>query len=57
LDEVHLPIPNAAVVGWSWRVLADAEQFFCAGVTGIRPLVSDVLYLPPLSCALWVAEL
>jgi len=56
LDEVHLPIPNAAVVGWSWRVLADAEQFFCAGVTGIRPLVSDVLYLPPLSCALWVAE-
>jgi hypothetical protein len=37
-------------------VLADAEQFFGGGATGILPRGSDVLYLPPLSCALWVAE-
>lgn len=56
LEAVHLPLPNAAVAGWGWRALADVEQFFDDRRTGFRPVVSDVLYLPPLSCVLWMAE-
>jgi hypothetical protein len=56
LEDVHLSISNTAVVGWEWRVVADVEQFFDEQSTGMRPVVSDVLFLPPLSCVLWVTE-
>ena len=56
LEDVHLSIPNAAVAGWDWRVVADVEQFFGERSAGMRPVVSDVLFLPPLSCVLWVTE-
>ena len=54
LQDVRIPVGNAA--GAPWRQLADHERFFeTGGHEPARP-VEEALFMPALSCGLWMAE-
>lgn len=49
-------VPLGGAAGRPWRQLADEERFFGAGSPEPGRPVGASLPLPPLSCALWLAE-
>lgn len=51
--EITIPL-EADVVAGDWHQIADHEHFFTSQPSEMRQPVENELYLPPLSCGLWV---
>ena len=54
LQDAEIPVGDAAHGGW--RQLADHERFFKAGDREPARPVEEALFMPALSCGLWMAE-
>jgi hypothetical protein len=47
---------DAETAGLAWRQFANHERFFALGGPGVTEPVETELFVPALSCGLWVAD-
>ncbi|HEU5079535.1 MAG TPA: alpha-amylase family glycosyl hydrolase [Opitutaceae bacterium] len=52
-NDVIIPL-DAGIVAGEWKQLADHEHFFTAQPNELKQPIEADLYLPPLSCGLWI---
>jgi len=58
LGDVTIPLPEEVMGGrlGGWDLLADHERFYLSGAPGISWPVEAKLWVPALSCGLWVSR-
>ncbi len=56
LGDVSIKLEESVLAGAPWRALADSEQFFDEPRKGMAQPVEVNLFMPALSCSLWVSE-
>lgn len=55
-NDVFIELGEAVFTGPAWRALADTERFHGDGQTGMPQHLERNLFVPALSCGLWVSE-
>ncbi|MBL9186132.1 MAG: glycoside hydrolase family 1 [Opitutaceae bacterium] len=55
-DDATVPVGDEIVgEGATWELLANHDRFYAAGARGARRAPTPELWMPPLSCALWIS--
>ncbi len=56
LGDVSIALDESVVSAGHWQALADSEQFFDESTSGMTQPVEANLFMPALSCGLWLSE-